>query len=156
MGKITKREIAPDPKHDSVRVAKFINQVMRQGKKTIAQKIVYTGFDIIEKQTKGNPIEIFERALVNVAPKMEVRSKRVGGATYQVPYRVSDERGLTLAMRWIIQAAKNRSGASMDKQLANELIQAGENKGTAVKKRVDIHRVAQANKAFAYFARQGR
>ena len=151
--KITKREISPDPVYNNEKVAKFVNQVMRKGKKTVAQKIVYSAFKRVEKKTKKDPLETFGRAIANVAPKMEVRSKRIGGATYQVPYRVSDERGITLAMRWIIRAAKSKSGSSMDKFLADELIQASENKGAAVKKRSDIHRVAQANKAFAYFAR---
>jgi small subunit ribosomal protein S7 len=150
--KKTKREITPDPVYNSVTVAKFINQVMRRGKKTIAQKIVYGSFDIIKEKTKKKPLEIFNSALSNVKPLLEVKPKRIGGATYQVPRQVSDERGETLAIRWIIRAATFKKGKSMKEKLSGELIEAANNTGVAVKKKEDTHRMAEANRAFAHFA----
>jgi len=147
-----KRIIPPDPVYDNVIVAKFINQVMRRGKKTIAQKIVYKAFDIIKEETKKEPLEIFEQALKNAAPLLEVKSKRIGGATYQVPREVRGDRRLTLAMRWIIKAAKSRKGKPMREKLAGELIEAANNTGVAIKKKEDTHRMAEANRAFAHFA----
>ncbi len=150
--KKTKREIMPDPVHNSPTVAKFINQVMRRGKKTIAQKIVYGSFAIIKEKTKKEPLEIFDLALSNVKPLLEVKPKRIGGATYQVPRQVSLEKGETLAIRWIIRAAKFKKGKSMKEKLAGELIEAANNTGVAVKKKEDTHRMAEANRAFAHFA----
>jgi len=150
--KRTKREISPDPVYNNVAVAKFINQVMRRGKKTIAQKIVYRAFDIIKEKTKKEPLEVFEKAFENTSPLLEVKPKRIGGATYQVPREVKGERRLTLATRWIIKAAKSRKGKPMREKLAEELIEASENRGAAIKKKEDTHRMAEANRAFAHFA----
>ena len=147
-----KKIIPPDPVYGNITVAKFINQVMRRGKKTIARKIVYQSFDIIKKKTGKEPLEIFDLALKNASPLLEVKPKRIGGATYQVPREVKGERKLTLAMRWIIQAAKSRKGKPMREKLAEELISAANNTGWAVKKKEDTHRMAEANRAFAHFA----
>lgn len=147
-----KRVIPPDPLYDNITVAKFINQVMRRGKKTVARKIVYKAFDIIKEKTKKEPLEVFEQALKNTSPLLEVKPRRIGGATYQVPREVKGERRLTLAMRWIIQAAKNRKGRPMREKLAEELIAAANNEGAAIKKKIDTHRMAEANRAFAHFA----
>jgi len=147
-----KREISPDPVYNNVAVAKFINQVMRRGKKTVAQKIVYGSFDIVKEKTKKEPLEVFEIAVSNVKPSLEVKPKRIGGATYQVPRPVPAVRGETLAMRWLIQAAKNKKGKTMKEKLAEELTSASKNEGAAVKKKTDTHRMAEANRAFAHFA----
>ncbi|XOB41582.1 MAG: 30S ribosomal protein S7 [Candidatus Nealsonbacteria bacterium] len=147
-----KQEISPDPVYNNVIVAKFINQVMRRGKKTIARKIVYRAFDIIKTKTKKEPLEVFDLAFKNASPLLEVKPKRVGGATYQVPREVKGERRLTLAMRWIIQAAKSKKGKPMREKLAEELIAAANNTGAAVKKKENTHRMAEANRAFAHFA----
>ena len=147
-----RHQIPPDPVYNNVIVAKFINQVMRKGKKTIARKIVYKSLDIIKEKTKKDPLEIFEQALANAAPVLEVKPKRIGGATYQVPREVKRERRLTLAMRWIIQAAKTSKGKAMKEKLAKELIEAANNTGWAVKKKENAHRMAEANRAFAHFA----
>lgn len=152
MSKKKLKEISPDPVYNNVIVAKFINQVMRKGKKTIARKIVYQAFDIIKEKTKKEPLEIFEKALQNAAPLLEVRPRRVGGATYQVPVEVKGSRRMALAMRWIIQAAKSKKGKPMKEKLAEELIEASNNTGVAVKKKRDTHRMAEANRAFAHFA----
>ncbi len=150
--KIKKRLIPPDYMYNSVEVAKFINQVMRKGKKTIAQKIVYGAFDIIKEKTSKDALEIFEKALENASPLLEVRSRRIGGATYQVPVEVKSERRLTLAMRWLITGAKKKKGKPMKEKLAEELMDAANNTGWAVKKRTDTHKMAEANRAFAHFA----
>lgn len=150
--KIKKHPIAPDPVYNNTTVAKFINQVMRRGKKTIARKIVYRAFDIIKEKTKKEPLEIFEVALKNASPLLEVKSKRVGGATYQVPVEVKGDRKLTLAMRWIIKGAKSKKGKPMREKLAQELMDAANNTGWAIKKKNDTHRMAEANRAFAHFA----
>jgi len=150
--KKTKKDISPDPVYNNVIVAKFINQVMRRGKKTVARKIVYGAFDIVKTKTKKEPLEVFELAFKNASPQLEVKSKRVGGATYQVPREVKGERRLTLAMRWIIQAAKSKKGKPMREKLAEELIAAANNTGEAVKKKENTHRMAEANRAFAHFA----
>ncbi len=151
--KSAKHQINPDPLYNDIIVSRFINQVMRKGKKTVARKIVYEAFDIIKEKTKKEPLEIFKQALDNASPQMEVRPKRVGGATYQVPYRVELERSLTLAMRWIIKAANAGKGKPMKKKLAEELNNASQDTGTAVKKKENIHKMAQANRAFGHFAR---
>lgn len=142
----------PDPVYSSDRVAKFINYVMLDGKKTVAQKIVYEAFEIIKEKTKEEPVEIFELAMKNVGPLTEVRSRRVGGANYQVPREVRPERRLSLAMRWILDIARKQSGKPMAERLAGELILASKNEGEAVKKRENTHKMAEANKAFAHFA----
>lgn len=148
-----KRIILPDPVFNNVIIAKFINQIMRMGKKTVARKIVYQTFDIIKEKTKKDPLEIFEQAIKKTTPFLEVKSKRVGGATYQVPREVKSERGTTLAMRWIIAAARSKKGKPMREKLSEELIMAAKNEGAAVKKKEDTHRMAEANRAFAHFAR---
>ncbi len=152
MKKKIKKNIQPDPIYNDLTVAKFINQVMRRGKKTIARKIVYGAFNIIKEKTKKEPLEVFEQALRNASPLLEVKPKRIGGATYQVPREVKRERRLTLAMRWLIKATKSRKGKPTREKLAEELIEASENRGAAIKKREDIHRMAEANRAFAHFA----
>jgi len=152
MKKIKKHLIGPDPLYNNVTVAKFINQVMRKGKKTIARKIVYGSFALIKEKTKKEPLETFEAALKNASPLIEVKSKRVGGATYQVPVEVKGDRKITLAMRWLIIGAKSRKGKPMREKLATELMDAANNAGWAVKKKNDTHRMAEANRAFAHFA----
>ena len=147
-----KREIKPDIKHGSVLAAQFINKLMFSGEKRVAEKILYTAFDIIEKKEKKPPLEIFETAIKNVSPQLEVKSRRIGGATYQVPREVRGERKITLALRWIIQAARSGKGRAMAKKLADELMLAAKNEGVAVKKRNDTHRMAEANRAFAHFS----
>ena len=147
-----KRIISPDSVYNNVIVAKFINQVMRRGKKTIARKIVYNAFDVIGEKTKKEPLEVFNLALENASPLLEVKPKRIGGATYQVPREVRGDRRMTLAMRWIILAAKSRKGKPMREKLAEELINAANNEGAAIKKKIDTHRMAEANRAFAHFA----
>jgi len=151
--KIKKYPILPDPVYNNIDVAKFINQIMRRGKKTIARKIVYGSFDIIREETKKESLDVFEKALKNTSPLLEVKSKRVGGATYQVPIEVKGSRKLTLAMRWIIQGAKQKKGKPMKEKLAAELMDAANGTGWAIKKRRDTHRMAEANRAFAHFAR---
>jgi small subunit ribosomal protein S7 len=150
--KKAKRIIAPDPVYDNVTVAKFINSIMRRGKKEKARKIVYGSFDIIKNKTQKDPLEIFEQALRNVSPLLEVKPKRIGGATYQIPREVKGERRLTMAMRWLSQGAKGRKGKPMREKLAEELIDAANNQGWAIKKRDDTHRMAEANRAFAHFS----
>jgi small subunit ribosomal protein S7 len=149
-----RREILPDPKHDSDMLAKFINMVMRKGKKSAAESIVYGAIERIAERT-GQPepqaLDTLQKALDNVKPMVEVKSRRVGGATYQVPVEVRPQRRQTLAMRWVIDAAKGRGEKSMAQRLANELLDASENRGAAVKKREDTHRMADANKAFAHY-----
>ena len=146
-----KRNVLPDAKFGNKVVAKFINNVMEDGKKAVAAKIVYSAFDIISAKTKQDALEVFNTALENVKPVVEVRSRRVGGATYQVPCEVRAERRQALAIRWILAAATKRSETTMTEKLANELLDAYANKGSAVKKREDTHRMAEANKAFSHF-----
>jgi len=158
--KSIQREIAPDPKYNSVIAAKFINNLMRKGKKSIAQKIFYTALNLAVKETKkdlsadkaGSPIEILEEAIKNTSPLLEVKSRRVGGATYQVPYEVKGERREALAMRWIIEVAKKKKGRPMADKLAQELVDAFNNTGEAVKKKEETYRIAEANRAFAHLA----
>ena len=151
--KFKQKEIMPDLVYDSVMVSKFINQVMRKGKKTIARKVVYKAFEIIKKETKEEPLEVFEKALENAAPLVEVKARRIGGATYQVPKEVKGKRRLSLAMRWIIDAAKAKKGKPMEKKLAQELVQAFKNEGEAIRKKTNLHKMAEANRAFAHFSR---
>jgi small subunit ribosomal protein S7 len=147
-----KREILPDPVYGDLIVAKFINNLMKQGKKSLAEKIFYQSIEKIKKQGKVNDgIELFKKALENVAPVLEVKSKRIGGATYQVPIEISEGRRMALAMRWIIGYSKSRKGQTMADRLAAELLAAANNDGSAVKKKEDTHRMAEANKAFSHF-----
>ena len=146
-----KREINPDPKYGNLVVSKFMNSIMRAGKKSVAESIVYGAFEIIEGKTKQNPVSIFEQALDNVMPSIEVRSRRVGGATYQVPVEVRPERAQALAIRWIIQYARGRAEQTMTDRLSAELMDAANNQGNSVKKREDTHKMAEANKAFSHY-----
>jgi len=146
-----KRIVLPDAKYGDQVVAKFINNVMEDGKKAVAEKIVYSAFDIIASKSKQDALKVFAEALENVKPLVEVKSRRVGGATYQVPMEVRAERRQALAIRWIIEAAAKRSESTMTERLANELLDALANKGSAVKKREDTHRMAEANKAFSHY-----
>ncbi len=146
-----KREIIPDPKFGDIIVTKFMNSVMYEGKKSVAEAIVYGAFDAIEGRMKTDPLPVFKQALDNVAPAIEVRSRRVGGATYQVPVEVRPERRQALAIRWLIQAARGRNDKTMVERLSAELMDAANNRGNAVKKREDTHRMAEANRAFAHY-----
>ena len=146
-----KREILPDPKFQSQILAKFINHVMESGKKSVAERIVYGALDKVGERSKQNPVEIFEKALDALRPAVEVKSRRVGGATYQVPVEVRPSRRTALAMRWMVDAARNRGEKSMPLRLAGEIMDAVEGKGSAVKKREDVHRMAEANKAFSHY-----
>lgn len=148
-----KRELKADPKYGSVVVTKFVNTIMKDGKKSVAKSIVYGAFDIVVQKTKKNPLDIFDKAMKNVAPELEVKGKRIGGANYQVPYEVRGDRRNTLAFRWMIEAAKIKKGQAMSVKLASEILDAANNMGSAVKKKEDMHRMAKANKAFAHFAR---
>jgi small subunit ribosomal protein S7 len=146
-----KREVLPDPKFNDLVLSKFMNSLMYAGKKSDAEGIVYGAFDRIGKRGSNDPIRVFHEALDNVKPDLEVRSRRVGGATYQVPIEVRSDRGQALGIRWLITAARGRSEATMSDRLANELMDAANNRGTAVKKREDTHRMAEANKAFSHY-----
>ncbi len=149
--KVTKREILPDPKYHNKLVAKFINAIMRRGKKSVAEKIFYTALDIVENKTDQSGLEVFEKAVANVRPILEVKSRRVGGATYQVPVEVPTDRSIALAMRWLIQYSRSRGEKTMAEKLAAELIAASKKEGASIKKREDTHKMAEANKAFAHF-----
>ncbi|HJL65994.1 MAG: 30S ribosomal protein S7 [Arenicellales bacterium] len=148
---VPKREILPDPKFGDRTLAKFINVMMLDGKKSVAEKIIYGALDIIKERGRGDALEVFGEALENVRPVVEVKSRRVGGATYQVPVQVRPTRRSALAMRWLVEAARKRGEKSMTQRLAGELMDAAEQRGTAVKKREDTHRMAEANKAFSHF-----
>jgi small subunit ribosomal protein S7 len=146
-----RRETLPDPKFGNIKITRFMNSIMRQGKKSVAESIVYGALDKIESKIKQNPLQSFEQALDNVSPSIEVRSRRVGGATYQVPVEVRPERRQTLAIRWIIEAARDRNEKTMVDKLSAELLDASNNRGNAVKKREDTHRMAEANRAFSHY-----
>ncbi|MDP3772513.1 MAG: 30S ribosomal protein S7 [bacterium] len=146
------REILPDPKYSNVTIAKFINYVMKGGKKATAEKIVYKTFDLIDKNYHQDPMVIFEAAMKNVGPTVEVKSRRIGGATYQVPREVRGDRKFALASRWMLGAARAKKGKPMHEKLAEELLAASKNEGNAIKKKADTHRMAEANKAFAHFS----
>lgn len=146
-----KREILPDPKYSDQVLAKFINMVMSDGKKSTAEKIVYGALDEMSKKGRGEPVDVFKQALSNVEPRVEVKSRRVGGATYQVPVEVRPNRRSALAMRWLVDASRKRGEKSMGRRLAGELLDAFENRGTAVKKREDTHKMAEANRAFSHY-----
>lgn len=148
---VPKRVILPDPKYGDQLVAKFINNVMVDGKKSIAEQIVYGAFDLVQQRSGNNPLELFKTAMDNVRPVLEVKSRRVGGSTYQVPVEVSSNRRTALAMRWLVTYAKARGEKTMRERLAGEFLDAANNRGSAVKKREDTHRMAEANKAFAHY-----
>ncbi len=146
-----KREILPDPKFGNITLAKFINHLMISGKKSVAESIVYRALDKVEERTKADPLELFDKALETIQPMVEVKSRRVGGATYQVPVEVRPSRRMALAMRWLVDASRKRGEKDMSLRLAGELLDAAEGRGAAVKKREDVHRMAEANKAFAHY-----
>ena len=148
---IAKRSVLPDPKFKDQMVAKFVNMLMKDGKKSVAERVVYGALDQVVEKIKAEPVETLTKALDNVRPMVEVKSRRVGGATYQVPVEVRADRRTALAMRWIVDAARGRNEKSMDRRLAGEILDAAESKGSAVKKREDVHRMAEANKAFAHY-----
>ncbi|NLW64990.1 MAG: 30S ribosomal protein S7 [Clostridiales bacterium] len=150
-GNVPKREILPDPVYNSVLVSKLINSIMLDGKKGVAQKVVYDAFDIIKVKTDRNPLEVFTEALNNIMPSLEVKARRVGGATYQVPIEVRPERRQTLGLRWLTAYARKRNEKTMKERLAGEIIDAVNNNGAAVKKREDTHKMAESNKAFAHY-----
>ena len=146
-----KREVLPDAKYGDVDLTKFMNNLMIDGKKSVAERIVYNAFDRVEDRLKKAPVEVFHEALDNIKPSVEVRSRRVGGATYQVPVEVRPARRVALSMRWLVEYARNRGEKSMRQRLAGEIIDASQGKGNAVKKREDVHRMAEANKAFSHY-----
>ena len=146
-----KSKVIPDPKFQDVIVSKFMNHIMKDGKKSVAEKIVYGAFNIVDKDKKADPVEVFKKALDEVGPVVEVKSRRVGGATYQVPVEVRPSRRQALAMRWLVDAARKRNEKSMDQRLAGELSDAAVGKGAAVKQKEDVHKMAEANKAFSHF-----
>ena len=148
---IVKRDVLPDPKFNNKLVAKFVNSLLKRGKKSTAESILYGAFDIIEKKVKEQPVELFEKALGNVKPVIEVKSRRVGGSTYQVPTEVVPARRTALAIRWLITNAQDRTEKTMREKLAGELIDAANNRGGAIKKRESVHKMAEANKAFAHY-----
>jgi small subunit ribosomal protein S7 len=146
-----KRDALPDVRYNSINVQNFINRVIRSGKKSTATRMVYGAFDLIEERTKRNPVEVFDLAIKNVAPLVEVKPRRVGGATYQVPMEVPSYRRFALASRWILQAAKSRSGKTFSEKLAGELMDAANNAGSAIRKREEVHKMAEANRAFSHY-----
>ena len=146
-----KREVNPDPKFSDLIVSKFMNSIMKQGKKSVAERIVYGALERMQSRAKSDPIQLFHQALDNVMPAVEVRSRRVGGATYQVPVEVRPERAQALAIRWLITAARGRNENTMEERLSGELLDAANNRGTAVKKREDTHKMAEANRAFSHY-----
>jgi small subunit ribosomal protein S7 len=156
-GEVPKRRVLPDPKFTDAppdvrrRITKFINVVMSDGKKATAEKIVYNALDLVAERAKDDPLKVWDRALGNVRPKVEVKSRRVGGSTYQVPVDVRPDRSLALGMRWLIEHARKRNEKTMIDRLANEIVDAAQNRGNAVKKREDVHKMADANKAFAHY-----
>lgn len=147
-----KKVIQPDPKFNNLLISRFINQIMMHGKKSIAQKIVYGAFDIIFKKTNKDPLDVFDLALKNIAPDLEIKGKRIGGANYQIPHEVKGDRKNTLAFRWLIEITRGKKGKPMSVILANEIMEASKGQGSAVKKKEDTHRMAEANKAFAHYA----
>jgi small subunit ribosomal protein S7 len=150
-GHIPKREVLPDPVYHDKRVAKLVNNVMLDGKKQLAQRIVYDAFDIIADRTGQNPLEVFEKALENIMPVLEVKARRVGGSNYQVPIEVRPDRRQTLALRWLVDAARKRNERTMKERLANEILDATNDTGAAFKRKEEIHRIAEANRAFAHY-----
>ncbi len=150
-GRVEKREVQPDPKYGDVLVARLINKVMKDGKKSTAEKIVYRAFSIVEEEMGEDPLVVFKKAIDNIKPILEVRSRRVGGANYQVPVEVRPERQISLALRWLVQYARDRGERKMEMRLANEIMDAYNNRGGAIKKREEVHRMAEANRAFAHY-----
>lgn len=150
-GHVPKRKVLPDPIYNSPIVTRLINNIMKDGKKSLAQRILYNSFELVEKRTGRPAMEVFEQALENVTPQIEVRARRIGGANYQVPVEVRPDRKMTLALRWLVQYARLRKEKTMEERLANEIIEAANGTGAAVKKREDTHRMAEANKAFAHY-----
>jgi len=150
-GIVTRQEVLPDPVYHSKVLAKLVNQVMLDGKKSVAESVVYGAMDIIKEKTKKNPLEVFEQAMKNIMPVLEVKARRVGGANYQVPIEVRHDRRQTLGIRWLTKYSRDRAGRTMEEKLANELMDAAANTGSSVKKREDTHKMAEANKAFAHY-----
>ena len=156
-GEVPRREVLPDPKYTDApievrqRLTKFVNTIMTRGKKSIAERVVYGALDIVEEKTKGEALKAFETALVNIKPKLEVKSRRVGGSTYQVPVEVRPERSQALGLRWLVSYARDRGEKTMVEKIAGEILDASNNRGNAVKKREDTHKMAEANKAFAHY-----
>lgn len=149
--KIERRKVGPDPRYGSEVVSRFINRIMERGKKGVAERIVYDAFALMEERTGRDPLELFQQAILNAKPVIEVKPRRVGGATYQVPVQIEENRRESLAMRWLLIAARARPGKTMSEKLANELVDAFNNTGAAIKRREDTHRMAEANKAFAHY-----
>lgn len=149
--KVVRREIRPDARYGSELLARFINKVMQRGKKGTAERIVYDAFDLIQERAGRNPLEVFEQAIRNATPVIEVKPRRVGGATYQVPIQIEPARRMSLAIRWLLQASRSRAGHSMAEKLANELMDAANNTGATIKRREDTHRMAEANRAFSHY-----
>ncbi|HLI26972.1 MAG TPA: 30S ribosomal protein S7 [Chloroflexota bacterium] len=149
--RVVRREVPPDPRYGSRMLQRFINKVMYDGKKSLAERLVYRALDLVQEQTRRNPLDVFEQALRNVTPVLEVKPRRVGGATYQVPVEIKGDRRTSLAMRWLIQSARARTGKSFPEKLAAELRDAAQGQGATVKRRDDVHRMAEANKAFAHY-----
>ena len=147
----TKRIIAPDAKYDNQLISMFVNKLMREGRKSLAERIMYSALDEIEEKEKRNPVEVFEQAVQNATPVVEVKPRRVGGATYQVPVDIRAERRMALALRWLLQSARARRGRTMSERLAAELIEAANNQGVTIKRKADTHRMAEANRAFAHY-----
>ena len=150
-GPVERRVIEPDPVYHSTLAAKFINHLMKKGKKSKAEKIFYTALEIIKQRSGGDPLKIFQKAVENARPRMEVRSRRIGGATYQIPIEVPEHRAVSLSIRWLLAAARSREGRSMQEKLAAELMDAANQRGAAIRKREETHRMAEANRAFAHF-----
>jgi small subunit ribosomal protein S7 len=150
-GNIPKKDITPDARYNDVVVARLVRTIMRDGKKSIAESIVYSAFDLVETRSKDDPLKVFKKAVDNVRPVLEVRSRRVGGATYQVPMEVRPDRKLSLALRWMVSYAKGREGKTMFEKLASEILDAANRKGGSVKKKEEVHKMAEANKAFAHY-----
>jgi small subunit ribosomal protein S7 len=148
---IAKRDVLPDPKYGNITLAKFMNHVMVSGKKSVAERIVYGALTLVSEKTSEDPVKIFDEALDKIAPQVEVKARRVGGATYQVPVEVRPSRRMALAMRWLVEYSRNRSEKSMPQRLASELLDAAQGKGGAVKRREEVHRMAEANKAFSHY-----
>jgi len=146
-----KRKVSPDPKYNDILVGRFINNILRQGKKSLAERIFYSALDAVEAKVKEDPVKVFRKAVENAAPMLEVRSRRVGGATYQVPVEVNEGRRIALSIRWMIQNARSRAGKTMSEKLTGEIVDAYNNAGGAIKKREEVHRMAEANKAFAHY-----
>lgn len=149
--RVVRRDVPPDPKYGSRSLAKFINRIMVSGKKSLAERIVYSAFDNVERNAHQNPLDIFDQAMRNVTPVLEVKPRRVGGATYQVPVEIRGDRRVSLAMRWLIAAARNRPGKSMPEKLSAEILDASRGQGVTVKRKDDVHRMAEANRAFAHY-----